>query len=264
MAVKPQPNSKEPEAEKLSDKSSEVIEVRFSQMKIEQCILEIRFPATLAQINNRYKFWRTLQNTFTGNYHFSSNEEEEVVTINNKFQLNLNAERLAITEYYPSDDLTDTINFISKTIDHAKNLFQTKIFLRVGFRVVYSQDFASAEQVTEAIYKIPIINIPETVKGEKGIFSAPAIVFGWQDKGKGINYRINSNNRRLTLQVPTMLLAKGLYTNGIEPYEDFTAVFDVDTFINKKIRVEKLFFKDWIKQAFETTKVDAKKILGDK
>lgn len=262
MSKTPKKGPNNPPADPIQKKEPDF---QFSQLEIENCIFEIRFPFAPKIVLNEYEFWNELSSLHPGNYNFDNSDQARIAVIDNKKQIDMIGDKLTVSEFFPGKEIGKTFEFIKLVLQLAEKHFEIKILNRVGLRLIYTKSFDNGADLRAALNKLKIFNFPdEVLRKKRGKWIAPSITFGWNNDEIGINYRIRGERRNVDLSFPIWLLAKGAEVTKVKPYHDTVGLFDVDTFIKNPIPFDKLPLLDWLRQSLLTSELDGKILLEEK
>ncbi len=233
--------------------------ISISSFKIEQAIVEVRAYNRAFMRGVVTDFWDSFERELGVPILYGFQDQASFTKLENGQEVTLDQDKSSVVQHFPRKDLTSFFALCLKTHRIYVEQMRTEKLIRIGFRLIYSIDFDDPIAVTQAFLKLPYIAVPDGLtlaQGGKALM--PTYNVGYSDGQKTTVYRLRGNASKLEIDLPPMLaFGDNEYPAKIEKvYNQF--IFDADVFTSKPLSPGEILIDEWLNQAYDVVKSDAK------
>jgi hypothetical protein len=176
----------------------------FSDLVLEQLVLELRYENGYLYWDNSGKIWREILSKWPFAKADTINVKDAKIVIPEKeISLIFSSERIVLTQNYAAG-VTDMGEFGDSAVSTIRELLDISVFTRIGNRFIYMLKLPDEKESLDLILRTGFFAIPQGKVSNVGdSVKSPAVRFQiikGDDMGYGI--RLEHTNRTLNIQLP--------------------------------------------------------------
>lgn len=236
------------------------MKIDLGTMNIARVLLEVRF-------DNAYLIWDRagqLWSAATKRWPTIENQEAQpgqILFIHpEKFKFETRLERCSIAAYSPNRTLSTFTEYADEFISLVIETLEIIEFTRIGFRIIFHQEYDSREESTASVAELRAINAspgPHFSKDERPV----EINYLYRLEGEvtGTTVRVKSVRKNLDVAIPFDISFMG--AESISKSMHLVEI-DIDFYTVQSAAVSQIDVREWISDAYHEIKRGAKSLLG--
>jgi hypothetical protein len=181
-----------------------------------------------------------------------------VMTIDRRFQLTIELDKLNISVFTPPSSMDDFIDLCMSVVRTSVHTLEIPLFSRVGLRVIYRQNFKSRAEASNALISTKMMKIPEGKHfGIEGEPRLPHYSIRWEGDKLGVQVIVQAQERKIMVE-------PALGETIVEPIEKdvFELVFDTDYSTIGTVESGQFRASEWITNGMRVIRRDSRAFLG--
>jgi hypothetical protein len=250
--------TKEERANESPEWRSRVTPLDLSSFRLEQGVLEIRYPLALALWDKSGALWRSVQSKWP---ELRLTHAEPMKTA---FQIGTNslkaeAELASLTMVKPDRTLEEFAAMTREFFAMTTQYLQISLYKRVGLRIIYFKEFKDKREAAAAFLSLGLIKVPDGKKFEIDDQPLdPQYILRWESDKKGALIQCRVETRKTEFEPPPAL------EQFLKPVHEEKSgiVFDVDYYTVSPVEPGQIDIFEWVKHALHVISRDSKYIFG--
>jgi len=235
-----------------------VAKVDLSQLKLIQSTFEIRYRNAYALWDKAGLLWFNANSEWSNLKMVKAEPMVTTFTLNDRFELGVNIDRLHIIDTTPSSSLKEFSECAEKFSDIVTNTLNIKNYTRLGFRLIYNRYFPDKITAANTLLASKMLLVPEGKHFNiQGKVLLPQFSLVWEGESTGVKVLMAARDKKIDFDAP--LGIEELSSVHIEKYE---LVYDLDYYTLHQVSKGQLNIKEWIEQAYHLIRRDSKLFLG--
>jgi hypothetical protein len=251
--------TKEQHANESPEGRSSVTPLDLSSFRLEQGVLEIRYPLALALWDKSGALWRSVQGKWPELRPTHAEPMKTVFQIG-KNTLKVEVELASLTMVHPDRPLEEFSAMTKEFFAMTTQYLQISLYKRVGLRIIYFKEFKDKKEAAAAFFALGLIKVPDGKKFEIDDQPLdPQYILRWESDKKGTLIQCRVETRKTEFDPPPAL------ESLIKPVHEEKSgiVFDVDYYTVSPVEPGQIDMSEWIKHALHVISRDSKYIFGE-
>jgi hypothetical protein len=230
-----------------------------SSFKLEQGVLEIRYPLALPLWDKSGVVWRSVQGKWPELRLVHAEPMKTAFQVGST-ALKIEVELASLTSVNPERSLEEFSVMAKEFFTIATQHLHLSVYKRVGFRLLFFKEFNDKQHASAAFLGLHLIKVPDGKKFEIGDEPIdPQYVLRWESEKKGVMISCRVETRKIEFDPPAPLesLMKAVHE------EKSGIVFDVDYYTVAPVEPGQIDMAEWIRHALHVISRDSKYLFGE-
>ncbi len=230
-----------------------------SHFDMQAVSFEVRFEPSFIIYDKAGSIWSGIQGGHPTLKLSHVTPEKVDGVVDDKFQISIELERIAVHGFKPSRNFGEFTEFCSEVIDRGVTTLKVGSFDRVGLRVVYRKSCRHKDEPSAFLLSLGLMKVPDGKHfGISGKVKNPHYAMKWEDEDFGVQINIRAQERKIKVEPP---LGEAVF-EAIDK-DLFELDYDIDYYAQRKIGIGQFRTKDWIDNAMRLIRRDSKVFLGN-
>lgn len=227
---------------------------------MQQAVLEVRFADAYRIWDASGQLWEAAQAAWPEITQADVNPNNVAfVSKSNRYDLVAKIDTAFFRVSYPDLKFEIYLKDAAKFIELVCEVFNVNIFLRVGYREIYSKEYPDRKSATDVVENLGLLKLPSEKKfNVEGDTYDPQYLGRWEGDIDGVAVRINAVTEKIEFDAPNNI--PDLESIQVEKYK---FVFDVDKYLHADTPVGAIKLLDWLSQGHQVIRRDSKIFLGE-
>jgi hypothetical protein len=229
-----------------------------SNFDLHSASFEVRYDQAYSLWDRAGGLWQAVRKSAPTIKLGESNPTKITGTIDRRFQLSVELEKVLVIVFPPPSILEDYTALCRNVLTAAVDILDIKLFSRIGLRIIYQRKFGSSEEAAGALLGTGIMKVPEGKHfGIEGPPKLPHYAIRLDGDNLGIQVNFRTQDRKIKIDAPMGETAFESVEKDI-----FELVYDIDYFTIGTVDVGQFRASDWIPNAIRLIRRDSKVFLG--
>jgi len=216
-----------------------------SSFRLEQCVLEIRYPLALSLWDSSGAMWRSILEKWPDLKPVTADPMKTNFQ-RGKTGFIVEARAARVNSIEPEDSVETLSKTAKEFFGLATQYLQISLFERLGLRLIYFKEFKDRRQAASAFHSWGLVRVPDARKFEiEGQPVNPQCSLRWESEKKGVWVQCRAETRKVDYDPPVEAAQtfKPIHTerNGI--------VLDIDYYTVAPVEVGQVDMAEWAKHA---------------
>jgi hypothetical protein len=224
-----------------------------SHFEMHSVNFEVRYDMACLLWDRAGSIWQVLRRTNPSLKFKDVTPVKVSATLDDKYQLSVELEKLAVAVFLPPSNLNDYIELCQLLLSTAVKDLELTAFSRIGLRAMYRRDFRNSREASEALISTNIMRVPHGKHfGIEGQPTLPNYTIRWEGDTLGVQVNLRTQERKLSVE-PV------IGERFVERLEKnlFELIFDIDYFTIGMIDVGQFRVSDWMLNAMRVIRRDS-------
>ena len=229
-----------------------------SQFNLHSVNFELRYDHAYLLWDKAGAIWHDIRKANPNVKLREAGPAKVIMTIDRRFQLTIELEKLYIAVFTPPSNIDDFIDLCVSVVRTSVRTLEIPLFSRIGLRVIYRLNFESREEASNALISTRMMKIPEGKHfGIEGAPRLPHYAIRWEGDKLGAQVIVQAQERKI-------LVEPALGETIVDPIEKdlFELVFDIDYFTIGTVEVGQFRASEWITNGMRVIRRDSSAFLG--
>jgi len=233
-------------------------EFDLSQFTLRRAVFEIRYNEAYILWDRTGQLWEAAINKWPNLKIVDANPAKQLFKLNDTYELNVELSKAHFSDTKPSSSLKNFIEFSESFLNLVTQTLNISEFTRLGFRLIYINDFPDKISAANSMLDTKMIKIPEGKHFNiTGKVLLPVYSLRWEGESKGVKVVFRAQDKKIGFEAP--LGFNEVPSMHLEKYE---LVYDIDYYTLAPIVKGQLKISEWLSEAYHLVKRDSKVFMG--
>jgi hypothetical protein len=228
-----------------------------NQLTLSSLTFEVRYPHAYLLWDKPGQIWSSFIQQWPHGRYITAEPNRTAFRLENKTEITITLERAFIVTSHAEDKKNEFQQLCEFMLKQLNSVLKVDRFTRIGYRSVYSKQYKTIGEASEAFVSTGIARLPTGKHfGIEGKVVMPEISIGYEGDILGCRSIIKSQTTNKIVNLP---LGEDFNLGDLERHE---FIFDVDYYTKVETLFGQFKFEEWTKQASHVIKRDSKIFLG--
>jgi hypothetical protein len=231
--------------------------MQLADLNLFHAVVEVRYAPAYPLWDRTGSLWAKLDLHFPGLRMLGVQPNLAAFRLGNDFEFTVGLESAVLSAFKPNRTLAQFGEHANYFFPLVVEMLEIAELSRVGCRLMYTKEYPSAEEASEALLESGALKWPEGKHfNHSGRPVRPEWAFRWEDGETGVHIRLRIDERKYDFVPPLV------WEGPLPDKKDHIALtYDVDWYTGAPVLVTQISFDDWIKQRIHLTNRDSDEFL---